>query len=70
MASEETQHADGIGIRGIFRGFKADLDVALGRQIVDLVGLRLLQQPNDIRRVRQIAIMQKERRLLFVGFLI
>jgi hypothetical protein len=33
---QEPQHADGVGISGVFRAFEADADMALGGDIVDL----------------------------------
>ena len=57
---EQSQCAETIGIPGIFRGLEAHLDVALRREIVDLVGLCLLHHPNEIGRIGQITIMQEQ----------
>ena len=40
--------------------------MALRREIVDLVGLVLLHEANEIRRVRQIAVVHEEARLPLV----
>jgi hypothetical protein len=50
-----------VGIGGIFRRLEADLDVALGREIVDLVRLGFLHDPDQVRAVRQVAVMQDNR---------
>src|SRR5882724_491316 len=42
------QHADRIGIGGIFRAFETDADMALGREIVDFGRPDLLHQPNQV----------------------
>jgi len=44
---EDAQRAERVGIRGVFRFFERDRDVALGRQIVDLVRLHFLDDPDQ-----------------------
>ena len=55
---KQTQRADSVGIRGVLGGFKADLHMALGGQIVDFVRLGLLNDADQVGRIRQIAVMQ------------
>lgn len=43
-----------------------DLDVALRGEIVNLVGLRFLNEPDQVGRVGQIAVVQEKARLAFV----
>ena len=55
---QNPQHAQGVHIAGVFRHVEADLHMALGRQIVDFVGLNEGNNPNQGRRIRQIAVME------------
>ena len=55
-----------IGIGGVFRRLETHLDMALGREIVDLAGLRFLDDADDVRRIRHVAIVQEERRRTFM----
>src|SRR6266404_1434962 len=57
---EETQSAKRIGVGGVFRRLEADIDVALGGEIIDLRRLHLLYKTDQIRRVRHVAVMQEE----------
>src|SRR5579885_3016753 len=57
---QEPQGAERIGIGCVFRGLEAHLHMALGGQIVDLVGLNLLDDPDEIGRVGEVAVMQQE----------
>ncbi len=55
---QQSQRSDRIGVCRIFRGLETDLNVALGSEIVDLVGLDLLHDPQQVGGVGQITIMQ------------
>ena len=52
---KQTKGSDGIGIGRVFGGFKADLDMALCGQIINLGRLDLLNQADQIRAVGEIA---------------
>ena len=60
---EQAQHADRVGIGGIFRALEADADVALRGKIVDLGRPDLLHQPDQIGRIRHVAVVQQERHI-------
>ena len=49
---EQAKGAERIRIGGIFRRLETDLDMALRGEIVDLVGLDLLDNADQIRRIR------------------
>jgi len=55
-----------VGVGGVFRGFKRDLHMRLGREIVDLVGLGFLHDADDIGCIGDIAIVQLEGNALLV----
>ena len=57
---EKAKRAERVGIGGIFRRLEAHLDMALRGEIVDFVGLHFLDDADQIRRIRQIAVMQKK----------
>ena len=61
---EETQGADGIGLGGVFRAVERHLHVALGGEVIDLVGLHLLDDAHQRRRVGHVAVMQGEQALV------
>ena len=63
---EQAQRAERVGIGGVLGGLEADLDVALRRQIVDLVGLGLLDQADQVGGVGQVAVVQEEACLVLV----
>ena len=55
---QDPQHPQGIHIAGVLRHIEGHLHMALGRQVVDLIGL---SQPNDAdqgRRIRQVSIVE------------
>jgi hypothetical protein len=58
LKQPERTHA--VRIPSVFRRLEAHLHMALGTQIVDLVRLCLLQYADQVRRVRQIAVVQEE----------
>jgi len=60
---EQAQRADCIRVGGVFRRLEADLDMALGGEVVDLVRLGFLDDPDQVGRVRHVAVMQKQPRL-------
>ena len=60
---QQPQHADGVGIGGIFRALEADADMALGGEVVDLGRPDLLHQPDQIGRVGHVAVVQQERHI-------
>ena len=55
---EQAQRADGVGFGGVLGAVERHLDVALGGQVIDLVGLYLLDDAHQRRRVGHIAVMQ------------
>ena len=57
---DETQYAESIGVGGVLRLFKGDLNVALSGEVVNLVGLHFLDDLHQAGRVRHIAVMEDE----------
>ena len=57
---EQSERAERVGIGGVFRRLEAHLHMALRGEIVDLVGLDLLDEANEVGRVGQVAIMHEE----------
>ena len=66
IASSRRKRAERIGVGRIFRRFKADLDMALRGEIVDLGRLRFLHDANQVGRIGHVAIVQKEPSIAFV----
>ena len=66
LRSLQPERTQRIGICRVFRRLEADLHVALGGQIINLIWLRLLQDPDEIGGVGQIAVMQEEPRFTLV----
>ncbi len=67
---EDAQGADAVGVGGVFGGFKADRDVAHGGEVVDFVGLHLLNDADEVGRVGQVAVVQDEILVLDVRVLV
>ena len=67
---EQAQGADGVDIGGVFGAFEADGDVALGAEVVDFVGLDLLDDADEVAGVGEIAVVQLEPSLGDVGVLV
>ena len=55
---KNTQCTKPVSIGGVLWGFKADRHMAHRCQVIDFVRLNLLDDPNKVGRVRQIAIVQ------------
>ena len=67
---KQAERADRVGVCRVFRRFEAHLHVALGGEIVDFVRPYLLQQADQVRRVRQIAVVKEKAAARFVRILI
>ena len=61
---EEAEHAERVGVGRKLRHVEGNFDVALGRQIVDLVGPDFHNDPDQARAVGHIAPMQIHETLL------
>ena len=57
---QHAQCAHRVGIRRVFRSFERHRNMALRSEIVDFVRLDLLDDPNQIGRIRQISVVQLE----------
>ena len=55
---DQPQGPDGDDLGGIFRDVERDLDVALGAEVVDFVGIDGFEHPPQSRTVGQVAIVQ------------
>ena len=55
---EAVERADGVGVCGILGGFEADLNVALSREVVDLVGLCFLHDADEVGGIGHVAVVQ------------
>ncbi len=68
---EQAQGAEPVGIGCIFGRLETDQDMALRGEIIDLVGLRFLDQADQIGRIRDIAaVVQKEAQIRVMRVLI
>ena len=57
---DETERADGIDVGGVLGDLEGDFDVALRAEVVDLVRRGLLDQPVQVARIGQVAVVQEE----------
>ena len=57
---EDAEGAEGVGIGGVFRSLEGDSDVTLGAEVVDLVGLDLLNDADQVGRIGEIAVVEDE----------
>ena len=66
IASKQPQRPECVGVGRVFGRLEADVDVALGRQVVDFVGLRFLDDADQVGGVGDVAVMQEEPGVAFV----
>ena len=59
-AFEQAQRAKGVGVGGVFGGLERDLDVALRGEVVDFVGLGMLENADQVGGVGEVAVVQGE----------
>ena len=57
---QQAQRAERVGVGGVLRLFEGDLDVGLRREVVDLVGLDLLDDADEVGGVGHVAVVQDE----------
>ena len=63
---QNAQGAQGVGVGGVFGFFEAYGHMALRGEVVDLVGLGLLDDADEAGGVRQVTVMQEEAHALLV----
>jgi len=59
-AFQNAQRTEGVGIGGVFGFFEGDGDVTLCGEVIDFVGLDLLQDADQAGGVGQVAMMEDE----------
>jgi hypothetical protein len=59
-AFQNAQGTEGVGIGGVFGRFEGDGDVALRGEVIEFVGLNLLQDADQAGGVGQVAMMEDE----------
>lgn len=64
---EDSQDAQSIRIGGVFGRFETHLDMGHGPEIVDFIGLGLLNDAGDVHGIGQVSIVQKKPRSLHMG---
>ncbi len=57
---EQAQHTQGVGVGGVFGLFEADGDVALGGEVVYLVGLNLLDDADEAGAIGHVTMVEEE----------
>ncbi len=57
---QQAQRSQGVAVGRVLRRLEAHLHVALRRQVVDLVRLRLLHDADEIGGVREVAVVHEE----------
>ena len=55
---EDPQGPDAIGVGGVFRRVETHLDVAHGREVVNLIRLHFLDDADEVRAVGQVTVVQ------------
>ena len=67
---EEAQRTDGIDLGGVLRHFEGHLHMTLRGKVVHFVRIDFLQQAVEIARIRQVAIMEKERFIVDIRIIV
>jgi len=66
-AFKEARRAERYDVAGIFRHVKADADMALGSEIVDLIGLDVVDDAGERTGIGEVAVMQEQPRPRLCG---
>jgi hypothetical protein len=67
---QDPERAQRIRVGGVFRFLEADGNVALRGEVVNLVGLHLLDDAHQARAVGHVAVVQRETTVLLVRILV
>lgn len=67
---ENAQGAYSVGISSVFRSFEANRNVTHGGEVVDFVGLDLLDDADEIGAIGKVAVVQDEVLVLDMGILV
>jgi hypothetical protein len=67
---QQAQRTQCVRIRGVLGLLERHRDVALRRQVVDLVGLDLLDDAGEAARIRHVPVVEDQAAALFVRILI
>ena len=67
---EQTQGAKRVAVGGVFRAFKRNGYVALGAEVVDFVGLHLLDDADQAGGIGQVAVVEDEIAVIGVRILV
>ena len=57
---QEPQRTEPIGICGVLRSLEGDCDMALSGKDIDFIRLNRLHDPDQVGRVSEVAIMQRQ----------
>ena len=55
---QDPQRAQRIAVGGVLRALKAHRHMALGTEVVDLIGLHLLDDPDQVGAVGEVAVVE------------
>ena len=67
---ENAQRTQRITVGGVFRCLEAHRHMALGAQVVDLIGLHLLDDPDQVGAVGEVAVVEHQARIALVRVLV
>jgi hypothetical protein len=67
---QKAERADAIGVGGVLGGIETHLHMAHGREVVDFIGLRFLNDADKVGAVGEIAVMQLQAAARLMGILI
>ena len=67
---QNAQTTQGINVRRVFGALKADRHMGLGAQVVDFIGLRFLNDANQVAGVGEVAVVQFEIGIIYVRVLV
>jgi hypothetical protein len=67
---QDAQGAERDAVRRVFRRLKANRHVALGAQVVDLIGLHLLDDPDQVGAVCEVTVVEHQARIALMRVLV
>ena len=67
---QDPQSAQRIAVSSVFRTLKTHRYMALGAEVINLIGLHLLDDPDEVGAVGKVAVVEHQARIAYMGILV
>ena len=65
-----SQRAQSVAVGGVFRTLKTHSHMALGTEVIDLIGLHLLNDPDQVGAIGEVAVVENQAGISFMRVLV